>query len=76
MMDHIDTFLTKSSLKGLRTLLMGMRVIDEDEYKSFAAKVAEAEKDVLQRDKLLDKIYDEFERNLVILGATSVEDRL
>jgi hypothetical protein len=47
MMDHIDTFLTKSSLKGLRTLLMGMRVIDEDEYKSFAAKVAEAEKDVL-----------------------------
>jgi magnesium-transporting ATPase (P-type) len=37
MMDHLDTFLTKSSLKGLRTLLMAMRVIDEEEYKEFAA---------------------------------------
>lgn len=76
MMDHMDTFLTKSSLKGLRTLLMAMRVIDEDEYKDFAGKVSEAEKDIINRDKLLDKIYDEYEKGLVLLGATAVEDRL
>ena len=35
MMNHIDGFLTKASLKGLRTLLMGMRLIDEEEYKAF-----------------------------------------
>lgn len=32
MMRNIDSFLTKASLKGLRTLLMGMRLIDEEEY--------------------------------------------
>ncbi len=35
MMADIDQFLTKASAKGLRTLLMGMRVIDESEYKAF-----------------------------------------
>lgn len=30
----------------------------------------------MQRDKLLAQIYDRFERNLVLLGATAVEDRL
>jgi magnesium-transporting ATPase (P-type) len=29
MMDKIDTFLTKASVKGLRTLLMAMKVVDE-----------------------------------------------
>ena len=35
MMHNIDTFLTKASLKGLRTLIMGMKVIDEQELKEF-----------------------------------------
>lgn len=76
MMNNIDSFLTKASLKGLRTLLMGMRLIDEDEFQAFQKEIAEAEKDVMQRDKLLAQIYDRFERNLVLLGATAVEDRL
>jgi hypothetical protein len=61
MMSHIDGFLTKASLKGLRTLLMGMRLIDEEEYKAFQKEIADAEKDVMSRDKELAKIYDRFE---------------
>jgi magnesium-transporting ATPase (P-type) len=76
MMHEIDGFLTKASVKGLRTLLMAMRVIDEEEYKAFTQEVAEAEKDVMSRDKKLAAIYDKFERGLVLLGATAVEDRL
>jgi len=76
MMQNVDKFLTKASAKGLRTLLMAMKVIDESEYKAFAKEIAEAEKDVMQRDKLLAQIYDKFERGLVLLGATAVEDRL
>lgn len=53
IMGDTDDFLTKASLKGLRTLLMAMKVIDESEYKEFAKKIAEAEKDVMNRDKLL-----------------------
>jgi len=75
-MQNVDKFLTKASAKGLRTLLMAMKVIDESEYKAFAKEIAEAEKDVMQRDKLLAQIYDKFERGLVLLGATAVEDRL
>jgi magnesium-transporting ATPase (P-type) len=76
MMKDIDQFLTKASVKGLRTLLMAMRVIDESEYKAFLADISSAEKDVINREKLLAQIYDKFERGLVLLGATAVEDRL
>jgi magnesium-transporting ATPase (P-type) len=33
LLGETDDFLTKASLKGLRTLLMAMKVIDESEYK-------------------------------------------
>lgn len=38
--------------------------------------MAEAERDVMKRDKILADIFDDFERGLVLLGATAVEDRL
>ena len=76
MMKGIDSFLMKASVKGLRTLLMAMKVIDEQEYQQFQSEVALAERDVLQRDKLLAEIYNRFETGLVLLGATAVEDRL
>ena len=34
-MEDTETFLHKASLKGLRTLLMGMKVIDDIEFKDF-----------------------------------------
>lgn len=55
---------------------MGMRLLDESEFNQFQSKVKEAEKDVMNRDRILDQIYDEYERNLVLIGATAVEDRL
>lgn len=47
LLGEADDFLTKASLKGLRTLLMAMKVIDEEEYNEFKRQVAEAEKDVM-----------------------------
>lgn len=38
--------------------------------------MAEADKDIITREKKLAEIYDRFERDLVLLGATAVEDRL
>ena len=76
MKDRIDTFLTKASLKGLRTLLMGVKIIEENELREFQMKVAEAEKDILGREKKLEQIFEDFEQGFCILGATAVEDRL
>jgi phospholipid-translocating ATPase len=47
MMHEVDDFLNKASVKGLRTLLMAMRVIDDEEFAEFNRKVGEAEKDVM-----------------------------
>ncbi len=71
-----EDFLDKASVKGLRTLLMAMKVIDEQEFSEFNKQMDNAEKDVLNRDKLYEEIFDKFERDLVLVGATAVEDRL
>ena len=76
VMDHIDNFLARSSVIGLRTLLMAMRLIDEDEFHDIMEKIREAESDVKNSEKKLSEIFDEFERGLVLIGATWVEDKL
>ena len=38
MMDTTDDFLTKASVKGYRTLLMAMRVLEEEEVTDFIKK--------------------------------------
>lgn len=55
---------------------MAMRLFDEAEFNEFQNEVASAEKDVMNRDKLLAQIFDKYEKGLVLLGATAVEDRL
>jgi len=35
MMDRVKLFLDESSTKGFRTLLMGMKILDESELKEF-----------------------------------------
>jgi magnesium-transporting ATPase (P-type) len=36
----------------------------------------DAEADLKNRETNLEKVYDNIERNLVLIGATAVEDRL
>ena len=55
---------------------MGMRVVTEEEKDYFMKEYSEASKDVTNRETKLDALYDSFERNIVLLGATAVEDRL
>lgn len=55
---------------------MGMKVVEEAEKDEFMAKCKEAESDLVNREAKLDKVYSDFERNIVLIGATAVEDRL
>ena len=61
MSKKIEWFLDVASKQGLRTLLMGMKVVQEDEKDEFLAKCATAEKDLVLREKKLDEVYSEFE---------------
>ena len=76
MEKEIEWFLDIASRQGLRTLLMGLKVVEEKEKDDFMAQCAKAEKDINNRETLLEAIYDQFERDIVLIGSTAVEDRL
>jgi magnesium-transporting ATPase (P-type) len=70
-------FLTESSSRGFRTLLMAMKVLDEEELDEFKKKLALAEMNLTEgRDEQFAKLYDEFEQDFTLIGGTCVEDRL
>lgn len=62
---------------GLRTLILAYRELDEEEYKEFNAKFTEAKNSVsADRETLIDEVSEKIERDLILLGATAVEDKL
>lgn len=62
---------------GLRTLLLAFRELTEEEYKDFNEKFKAAENSVsANRESLINKVTELVERDLVLLGATAVEDKL
>ncbi|XWS69846.1 hypothetical protein CRYUN_Cryun04dG0213300 [Craigia yunnanensis] len=62
---------------GLRTLVLAYRELSENEYKVFNEKIIEAKNSVsADRETLIDEVADEIERDLILLGATAVEDKL
>lgn len=62
---------------GLRTLILAYRELSEEEYKEFNEKFTEAKNSVsADRDDLIDEATEEIEKDLILLGATAVEDKL
>ncbi|KAF8779283.1 hypothetical protein HU200_002964 [Digitaria exilis] len=62
---------------GLRTLVLAYRVLDEKEYNEFSEKLNAAKTSVsADRDEKIEEATDSIERNLLLLGATAVEDKL
>lgn len=62
---------------GLRTLILAYRELDEKEYKQFNEEFTEAKNSVsADREELAEEIAEKIEKNLILLGATAVEDKL
>lgn len=62
---------------GLRTLILAYRELDEEEYKEFDNMFSEVKNSVtIDRETLIEELSDKIERNLILLGATAVEDKL
>ncbi|KAF3976416.1 hypothetical protein CMV_000388 [Castanea mollissima] len=71
--DHIK----KYAEAGLRIMVIAYRELDEEEYKSWEKEFSKAKTSVTaERDELAEKVADKIERNLTLLGATAVEDKL
>ncbi|XP_041009039.1 probable phospholipid-transporting ATPase 8 isoform X2 [Juglans microcarpa x Juglans regia] len=71
--DHIK----KYAEDGLRTMVIAYCELGEEEYKSWEEEFRMAKTSVtVDHDVLVDEAADKIERNLILLGATAVEDKL
>ncbi|XP_059308703.1 putative phospholipid-transporting ATPase 9 [Lycium ferocissimum] len=62
---------------GLRTLILAYREITKDEYQVFNKQFSEAKNSIsADRDAMIDEATEKIENELILLGATAVEDKL
>ncbi|XP_043834358.1 phospholipid-transporting ATPase IC isoform X2 [Dromiciops gliroides] len=70
--DALDVFANET----LRTLCLCYKEISENEYEEWNKKFMAASIASSNRDEALDKVYEEIEKDLILLGATAIEDKL
>ena len=61
---------------GLRTLVLAKKKLNSSFYDQWAEKYRRAYSDIQNREQLMDAISDEIEKDLELVGATAVEDKL
>jgi phospholipid-translocating P-type ATPase (flippase) len=69
---YVDNF----SKFGYRTLLVGMRILDETEYNDWSERFKEASMDLKYKKERTEALMNEIEQEIYLLGATIVEDKL
>ena len=79
-MDHqkmTEDHLHKFASEGLRVLVICFREISEEKYKTFSDKYDQLRLSKSKtKDDDIDKLFDEIERNLTLIGWTAIEDKL
>ncbi|CAH8348235.1 unnamed protein product [Eruca vesicaria subsp. sativa] len=71
--DHVNEYADA----GLRTLILAYRELEEKEYKLFNERISEAKSLVsAERESLIEEVTEKIEKDLILLGATAVEDKL
>lgn len=64
------------AIEGLRTLCLAFRDIPEQEYRQWAVIYDQATATVNGRVEALDQAAEIIEKDLFLLGATAIEDKL
>jgi magnesium-transporting ATPase (P-type) len=71
------------AVEGLRCLIIGSAVLTQADYDAWAAQYLAATSDLLQIEmkkkgekNRIEELEDRIENNLVLNGATAIEDRL
>ncbi|XP_008496299.2 probable phospholipid-transporting ATPase VA [Calypte anna] len=71
-----QNYLNLYAVDGLRTLCIAKRVLSKEEYACWLKSHLEAESSIENREELLFQSALRIEKNLHLLGATGIEDRL
>jgi phospholipid-translocating ATPase len=62
---------------GLRTLALSYRVLEESEYSAWNAEFIKAKTSIgADREAQLERVAELMEKDLILVGATAVEDKL
>ena len=69
---HLEEFATE----GLRTLVLAQKDLSAQEYSDWNAEYSAAMRDILNREKRVAAVSEKIERDMVLIGATAIEDRL
>ena len=69
-------YVNKFSDLGYRTLFIAMRIISQEEYDIFSSALKEAQMSLQNKEEEVSKVYETIEKDLFLLGATIVEDKL
>jgi magnesium-transporting ATPase (P-type) len=69
-------YLDKFAKKGLRTLMLAYKEINEEEYIKWNKELEKVNKKINHTDEDINLLYDKMENNLNIIGATAIEDQL
>lgn len=65
------------SVKGLRTLVLGTRLIGKEEYEEWDAKYQAAARSLSEdRESKINAIAEELEKDFELVGLTAIEDKL
>lgn len=62
--------------EGLRTLCIAQKEISEEEYQMWAARHEQASQALQDREEAMERVADQIERGLYLIGGTAIEDRL
>ncbi|KAL0084969.1 hypothetical protein J3Q64DRAFT_1809699 [Phycomyces blakesleeanus] len=71
-LSHLEEFASE----GLRTLCFAMRDISEDEYSRWSQFYDKASTTLINRAEELDRAAEMIEKDMLLLGATAIEDKL
>lgn len=62
--------------EGLRTLVLAEKEISEEYYNGWNDRFINAMRDIHRRNEMIYELGDEIERDLELIGATAIEDKL
>ncbi|XP_068165952.1 phospholipid-transporting ATPase ID-like isoform X4 [Antennarius striatus] len=76
MMDVTTEHLNEFAGEGLRTLVLAYKDLDEEYFSQWKQRHHQASTELEERESKLDQLYEEIEKDLLLLGATAIEDKL
>ncbi|KAL0963480.1 hypothetical protein UPYG_G00306970 [Umbra pygmaea] len=74
--EQVRARVEQNAVEGLRTLCVAYKKLSPEQYQDACHQLSHAKLALQEREQCLAQAYDIMERDLILLGATAVEDRL